>query len=367
MANKSSAHDTLASNETNDTAPSGTNNTSDTNDTTEVAASGDDDSSVDSEISIALTDSLRAYELVKPEVALFPNEKAGTINADIGLMTQSALWGMRKVEGYKELIKHHAPTYDLNRIEKIRLLALALNYLQARHRFLKQANKTEAAAELIALRDQLRKGIDFLVSRGFVHAERLSTAALTTGHHAVAYDVIALVEILTEATSRVATPPYWSRAELADIRRKADAFFDVLGDKEFGPGADAELKLERRKVFTMLGLYWNDLYQLMCYLRREENDVTRIMPALYPARPGRRGATPPAEQPPAANASSGNIDPVDTDIDEDDDGENDDDATMLDFAAINAAAMRAPNAPTNGEPVPPGFPGARPLRPLESK
>jgi hypothetical protein len=360
MSNKSSAVSTLASSDTNDVA------SSDVSHTSEAPSSGGHDSGISLKTSTALTDSLRAYELVKPEVALFPREQAATINADIGSMTQSALWGMRQVEAYKELIKRDAPTYDLNRIEKIRLLALALNYLQARHRFLKEANKTEAPAELIALRDQLRKGIDFLISRGFVPEERLSKAALTTGHHAIAYNVIAFVEILAETADEVGTPPYWSRAELEDIRRKADAFFDALGDKEFGPDADAELKLARRKVFAMLGMYWNDLYELMRYIRRREKDVDSIMPTLYPPRPGRRSATPPAEQRPAASASNGSIDTVDTDSDEDDDGE-DDDASTLDFAAINAAAMRAPNAPNTGEPVPPGFPGARPLRSLESK
>lgn len=338
---------------------SSANNTATPISSNELMPSAKRDSGIELKTAIALTDSLHAYEFLKPEIDAFPKERAATINADVGTMTQNALWGVRQLEAHKEQIKREASTYDLGNIEKLRLLALALNYLQARHRLLNQANKTEAAAVLISQRDQLRKGLEFLVSRGLVAPERLSNANLTTGHHATAYDVIGFVDVLMEVSHRVSAPPYWSRSELEDIRRKADAFFDVLGDKTFGPSAHAELKLARRKVFAMLTSLWNDLYSMMQYVRRAEGDLGTIMPTLYPPRPGRKSEpSTPGAPPPAANT-----------VDDDDDEDDGDDAvapTNLNIAAINAAATRGPSG-SAAEEVPAGFPGSRPLRPDESK
>jgi hypothetical protein len=360
MSNKSSADSAATSIATTD-------DTASSNPSGEALPSAKRDSGLQLRTAVALTDSLRAYELLAPEIQAFPAERAAVINADVGAMTQSALWAVRQIERHKEQIKREASTYDLGNIEKLRLLALALNYLHARHRYLKSANKTEEAAGLIKQRDELRKGLDFLVSRGFVEQQQLSGMQLTTGHHATAYDIIALVDVLLQVSDRVFHAPYWTRAELEEIRRRADAFFDVLGDKQFGPGAHAELKLARRKVFAMLGALWNDLYDMVKYVRRAERDVDAIMPTLYPPRPGRKGdAAFQEEAPTPSPANAGSDDDADDDNEENNEVD-DETAGTLNIAAINAAATRTPSGTTPAEPVPPGFPGSRPLRPTEGE
>jgi hypothetical protein len=316
---------------------------------------------------VPLEDSLKAYEILRPAINAFPNARAASINTDVGSVAQSALWAVRQLKTIEGDIRREASTYDVSNIQQLYTAALALNYLHARHRLLKNATRTEEAQWLLERRDELRLDVQFLIRHKVVSPDRVSKLELTNGHHALAYDVIGLADILLEKVDHLPSQ-FWTRAELEASRRKADDFFNVLGDKQYGPGADAEIKVARRKVFAMLVALWNDLYAVVQYVRRGEGDVDRLMPALYPARPGRRpsGTT----QVPPTTVANGRGNALATPGDDDEDTDADDNADEvdgpLDLSAINAAATRATNAVAVEGVVPAGFPGARPLRPIET-
>src|SRR5690606_36146006 len=129
----------------------------------------------------------------------------------------------------------------------------------------------ETRSKLTRLRERLKKAVDFLVSEGMISEARLEQFKASPSHHGLAYNVAGLVDILLE-TGQDLPRPFMSLAEFHEVRRQADAFFDVLNEKEFGPGAHAELKLARRKVYAMLTALWNEVYAMVGYVRYHDND-----------------------------------------------------------------------------------------------
>jgi hypothetical protein len=317
-------------------------------------------------VDMALADSLHAFEYLRQDIKVFPKDHAAVINSDVGVMTQRAFWASRQLQGIVDVIKRDASTFDVSKIDRLRMLALALNYLHGRLLLLKEANKTEEATKLVKLRERLKKAVDFLVSEEIISEARVEQFKASPGHHGLAYNLGGLVDILLE-TGQDLSKPFMSRAELQAVRRQADSFFDVLGEKEFGPGTHAELKLARRKVYAMLTALWNEVYAMVSYVRYHDGDADSLMPPLYPNKPSRR-VVPAGADPGASNSDGGASSPVTPAEDDEPDFDEDEPAEApLNVEAINAAAARAANATTVGGVVPAGFPGSRPLRPLDAK
>lgn len=363
MSNKSSAKSAVTSIDPNHPNSSGATRESG------FAPRADATPSVDAVpvLAMALADSLHAFEYLRADIKAFPKERAAVINSDVGVMTQRAFWATRQLQNIIDVIKRDASTFDLSKIDRLRLLALALNYLHGRLLLLKEANKTEEATKLVKLRDRLKKAVDFLVSEEIISQARVEQFKASPGHHGLAYNLGGLVDILLE-TGVDLPKPFMSRTELQEVRRQADGFFDVLGEKEFGPGTHAELKLARRKVYAMLTALWNEVYAMVNYVRHHDGDADELMPALYPNKPSRRVVPAGATSGAAAN-SEGASAPVTPAEDDEPDFDEDDEPSEapLNVEAINAAAARATNATAVGGVVPAGFPGSRPLRPLDAK
>jgi hypothetical protein len=151
--------------------------------------------------------------------------------------------------------------------------------------------------------------------------------------------------------------PPRKKGELLLAREKANELFLLLGTRQFGQNAEAELRLLRRKTFALLVALWTRLYAFVNFVRFDYGDADKLMPSLYPKRTSRKGKNAPDAEATPGNSDDEAEEPEDTEVEESDSttAKQADDDGALDPAAINRRILEA-----NG-PVPPGFPGSLPF------
>lgn len=311
--------------------------------------SGAGDSSQEAEDTAHSLDGSKAFDFLLPMLEAQP--PAPVINTDVGSAVQTALSMPKRLEPILEELIAAVPNYDFRRnLQLLTTTALSLNFLHAKYRVLRSTKNTALVDWLRNCRSRFQAFGQVLVIHEIVEEADLEALRHTNNHHALAYDVMGLAEMLLAHYEHVACK-LLTREQPLEARAKANQLFLELGTREFGPNAAEEVKQLRRKNFALLVQQFERLEHAGQYGRSEQRDWFKYDTSLYSKRAPRKGdedadeaefSAPDAA--PAANASA-NTPPA---------------SDGVDVAAINRSVAQAA---ANGSGV--GVPTSLPFRVTE--
>lgn len=313
--------------------------------------SGADGSSQDAEDTAHSLDGSKAFDAILPTLEAQP--PAPVINTDVGSAVQTALSMPKRLEPVLEELILAVPNYDFKRnLRLVTTTALSLNYLQAKYRVLRSTKNTALVDWLTKCRARFQAFGEILVIDGIVEEADLDALRHTNNHHALAYDVMGLAEMLLTHYELLACK-LLTREQLLEARAKANQLFLELGTREFGPNAAEEVKQLRRKNFAFLAHQFDRLESAVLYGRSEHGDGAKYTATLYTKRAPRKGDEDADEEefsspsPAATGAADGSANTATA-------------GDVLDVAAINRSVEQAA-ATANGL----GLPTTKPFRATE--
>ncbi len=225
-------------------------------------------------------DGSKAFDATLP--ALEKQPPAPVINADVGIVTQTALSMPKRLEPVMDELIVAVPNYDFKRnLAVLTVTALSLNFLQAKYRVLRRSTNTILIDWLTIRRARFQAFGQVLVTNEVVAEADLAALRHTNNHHALGYDVMGLSEMLLTHFDYVACK-LLTREMLVEARSKANELFVELGTREFGPNAAEDVKLLRRKNFALLVQQFGELEDAVRYGRSRQKDADKYIPTLFP-------------------------------------------------------------------------------------
>lgn len=313
--------------------------------------SDDNQTAVTSDVLNNAHDGSKAFDATLP--LLEGQALAPVINTDVGLAAQTALSMPKRLEPIFEELKVAVPNYDFERsLVTLTTTALSLNFLQAKYRVLRRTTNTSLVDWLTKRRARFQAFGQVLTTHNLVAEVDLAALRHTNNHHALAYDVMGLSEMLLTHFDYVESK-LLTREMLVEARSKANELFVELGTREFGPNAAEDVKVLRRKNFALLVQQFDELEDAVRYGRSRQKDADKYVPSLYPKLTRRKDDEDIDENelsaPDPARAANGEPNtPVAS--------------SVLDIAAINRSVAEAA-ATTNGI----GVPTSAPFRMTEAE
>ena len=298
-------------------------------------------------------DAAAAFQLRRAEIEAVPNAKANIINTDVGTAVQGVLATVARISPLVDELNREAPTFALRPLlAKLHTVALALNYLQAKYRILLNNRDNEDVVYLGRMRRIFQLDGETLAARGYLNQAQVDELKHTNNHHALAYDVMGLAELILGVYDDPKVKLITTKEELLEASERANRLFSQLGTRQFGPNAGDEIKVLRRKAFSLMMELFGELEAFVHFARRKQGDGKSLLASLY----GKRSRK--------ANGSKSTEDIDDAEAAEDSAAADESsDGVPFDVEEINrnvAAATAAPATPGQG--VPPGFPGGLPFR-----
>ncbi len=319
---------------------------------------GQDNNQEDSD-ELTSHDGLAAFKLRLAEIEAVPDAKAKVINTDVGMAVQGVFGTIQRVQPFVEELNREAPNFGIAaHLVRLHTVALAVNYLQAKYRILLNSKDTADVEYLILMRRIFQLDGETLAIRGYLKQAQVDELKHTNNHHALAYDVMGLSELILGVYDHPKVRLMTTKEELMEASERANKLFSQLGTRQFGPNAGDEIKILRRKAFALMLELVERLEAFLIYTRREQGDAKSFMASLYGKRARKPGDPKDADQKDEPKESTANestspapqsSDDVPYDVDE----------INNNVAAATAAAGTAAGA------VRPGFPGGLPFLPEE--
>ena len=309
----------------------------------------------DSQLSeLSSHDAAAAFELRRAEIDAVPNARANIINTDVGTAVQGVLATVKRIEPMADELNREAPTFALRPLlAKLHTVALALNYLQAKYRILLNSRDNEDVVYLGRMRRIFQLDGETLAARGYLNQAQVDELKHTNNHHALAYDVMGLAGLILGVYDDPKVKLITTKEELLEASERANKLFSQLGTRQFGPNAGDEIKVLRRKAFSLMMDLFGELEAFVHFARRKEGDGKSLLASLY----GKRGRK--------ANGSKSTDDIEEADAPEESStaADQSSDGVPFDVEEINRNVGAATAATgTASDAVPPGFPGGLPFR-----
>lgn len=317
-------------------------------------------------------DYVEAFEARREDIDAVPDERANVINTDIGLVVQTVFGFISRISPLLSEMAKAVPNYDMSIFARLHSASLALNYLHAKIRILLNTTDTELVLWLTERRKAFHADAQPLAVRNIINPDQLSELKHTNNHHALAYDVMGLSELILSKYDDPRVRLMCTKEELIEAREKANELFTQLGTRQFGPNAKDEIKVLRRKAFALVTQLWDDIDAFVRFARRSHGDADRLIPSLYPKRTGKKPIASAqdvddgdvAETAPNGNASNGDSKGNGTArATAEADAAFDVEQLNRNVAQAATAAVAEPVAPA----ARPGFPGGSPFRANESR
>jgi hypothetical protein len=231
-----------------------------------------------------------AFERVRVE---FEGMKRGDLlplNIDPVGAAGRARFAVRQAESIRPTIAECLPRFDLGRLERINLYALALIHSQSIFICAKSPPTRVRAllAEGVKLRAGFAEDISGLARRGHVPGIRHGVLRGTTGYANVAADLLALIALLRQYWALVSQKTAVTEAELQRADTIASELILARGMRDRLPDQLAQATLDRQKAFTLCANAYEPLRQALLFLRWEHGDGEKYAPSFFGARKTRK-------------------------------------------------------------------------------
>jgi hypothetical protein len=261
-----------------------------------------------------------AFEATLPEMTALGVEELTPINIDVVGAVTTVLGCLAKLGALRSEIQTHLPTFDLERFDKLKQYALALNHANAIHRgtLAQRGTLAELGSELAEVRDRLIDDAESLGNHGWMDGERLKECKKAPGYRAIATDVFTLVALFKEHWAKVEARTPVTLAFLQQAGNRALELLAAVGSKEQAPVTVNDAQRARQQAYTLFARAYEDARRATLYLRTKEGEADAIAPSLYAGRGGRgnTAASPEpsgveeAAKPSAAPASDAPLPPI---------------------------------------------------------
>jgi hypothetical protein len=231
-----------------------------------------------------------AFAALLPEIEAVSEDELVAMNLDVVGTVTLVLGVLPELRALRAQIVEELPRFDLERFDKLKQYALALNHTNALHRSTlpSKATMAELGDELFEIRDRLYADAMALANYRLVDGERLKECKTATGYRATATDVFTIVAVFKETWPKLEGKTPVTLAALAEAGIKALELLGLVGVREQGPVTTGEATLLRQKAFTLFSNAYDDARRAVAYLRAPFGDAEDITPSFYAARGGRR-------------------------------------------------------------------------------
>jgi hypothetical protein len=227
-----------------------------------------------------------AYERLLPEIRAVSEELLVHINLDVLVVVTTLLGALPELRALRPRIVAELPQFDLERFDKLELMARALSHAHAQ--FVAATKPLEAlpavVEEATKLREVLYPDALALSNRGLLDGSKFKDVKRTTGHRALALDLQVLSLTMKEQWSRIAAKTAVSPEELERAVELADRLQLAVGLREQGPTGVEQTTSIRSRAFSLFVRNYDEARRAVSYLRWHEGDVDTIAPSLYAAR-----------------------------------------------------------------------------------
>ncbi len=218
------------------------------------------------------------------------------VNLDVPSAVLTVLGALPRLKGLRAELAA-LPGFDGAAFDALETYALAAGH--AHVQFQASSEPPEPipvmVEELTKTRALFEDDVRVLANRGLMSADRLRELKGSTGHKALAFDVMLLCALLRGSWSQISARTGVTESDLLRAENVADRLATALALKETkteGGTAAADL---RQRAFTLLVQTYNEARRAVTYVRWHEDDADDLAPSLYTK--GTRRRAPEEEEP----------------------------------------------------------------------
>jgi hypothetical protein len=235
----------------------------------------------------------QAYERVVPKLTTTEDDELEPLNLNAGVLVTRILGALPGILEHRAELEQLI-TFDVTQLDQLKEHTLALGHAFGLRRAAPDGidDVPEFARRLRAMREQLQADGHTLVKRGFLDAAVLRRLRGSKAHLAVAFDVLALVEVFIEQWDAIQGRTAVTLEELDAARREANCLVAALGQRSQERPQEEANELTYRLLYSRVVRDYSEVRTALQFLRRKHGDAERIAPSPFPGCKGALGRRP---------------------------------------------------------------------------
>jgi hypothetical protein len=225
----------------------------------------------------------QAFEAMLGEIQSVPEKDFVAITLDIQSVVTTVEGAWQDIRTLRTTIDEMWRDFDMELFDKLETYALALGHAQTEY-----ATAIKSPPSLVPLvqsavktRKLLLDEVNVLIDFGLIDPSATSALEGTNCYKDIAFDVMALSNILKKRESKISVRSRISPAELDAAEVLADNLITAVGRRERAPNIAAEAIRNRQAAFTLLINAYEEVRAAIKYLRRKQGDADKTAPSLY--------------------------------------------------------------------------------------
>ena len=251
-----------------------------------------------------------AYEKALPASQALDVKQLIPINIDVPTAIATTLGKLPGIQALRNRAKALGE-FDITVFDELEGHALATGY--AHIRYMGASAKPEAILELneraMRLRNTLYADAVALATRNLISGDRIGEFKATVGYKNLAFDLMALADLIRSNWSTVASKTAITTNDLDEAELLGDQLMSAVGAREQTPSSVADITVQRLRNFTLFVNSYDEVRRAVSFLRWREDDLEQVAPSLYSGRNNsnlrKKGSdTPPATDHAPAPAST---------------------------------------------------------------
>ncbi len=244
------------------------------------------DTNVASSDSIGLPRYLAAYRSQLPLIMAVPEAELLTVNVDIPSVITTLVGSLPEILALRSEVENRLPMFDVTKFDQLENVSFALAHTQGM--YMSAVATPSDLRELVDLATKKRELVvsdaTALINRGLIPAGSLDKLNGPNGYKNVAFDLVAVTQLLRAHWHAVEGKTAVSAKELDELTTLADQVITAVGLRDQGPRSTPEATLIRQKAFTLVVKTYDQVRRAVHYLRWEHGDAEKIAPSLYAGR-----------------------------------------------------------------------------------
>lgn len=256
-----------------------------------------------------------AYQLLLPQYQAIPLESLGSITVDVASVVTLVIGSLPEIRKLAGEIQKKEPELTLDKVEQLRVAALALNYAHAAYLSAAPAddNLDKLGAEAIERFGTLSADGTTLARRGLINGKELEDMGSPVGYKNVAVALTRFVSVFRRNWETIKGKCAVTQEELETTLQLAELILTAVGLKEKGAAKLESATEYRLRAFFFLANEYDRFRQVITFIRWKQGDADKIAPSIYSARNARRReATEPPPAPAVEPAPSVGANPAET-------------------------------------------------------
>jgi hypothetical protein len=229
-----------------------------------------------------------AYLRLSAQIEAVQPHELVPINIDVPSAVTSALGAWPEIQALRPRIVSELPSFSIAVLDQLEDLACATGHAHATYVMASSPAVaiTELAAEAAQVRELLVSDMTALAKRGLLDGQKLKELKGPQGYQNLAFDVLALSDVMRKNWSRITGKTAVQESELDRAEALAVQLVTEVGLREQAPTVIAASAENRAKAFSLFVRAYDDVRRAITFLRWHERDVDLIAPSLYAGRTG---------------------------------------------------------------------------------